>query len=254
MSLAAAAAAQDFRVDSEIFVDEEQQPFAETLTIFSGGRVYDFLLGDAEEITIFEPARGQFTLLDPSRKLRCTLASQELLDYVQELNKAALASKSPLFADAANPTFETKSEQVEGGGMQRTRVTLKSKLITYEAIGKEPEQVATAEAFQQFADWYARLNALRGGGLPPAPRLALNKELAERKMLPDEIVRTTSQPGLRDKTLTVRSQHLFNWTLSVADRDRIEKAGDYLARFQAVSFKEFRTLPDKPAAEKTTRR
>ena len=259
LPFAAAAWAQDFRVDTEVFVGKEKEPIAETLTIFSGGRVYDFLIGGSQEITIFEPAAGKFSLLDPERKLRCTIASQEVLDYVLELNKAAVAQKVALFSAAADPQFEAKEEEEQDEEQKkktgRTRVTLTNKSIIYTAVGKQPAQVATVDSFKQFADWYARLNAIRGGGnLPPGARLALNRELAERKLLPDEITRVTIQPGLREKRLEVRSRHLFNWALSVADRQRIEQAGDWLANFQAVSFSEFRTLPGNPPAEKTTKR
>ncbi len=255
MSFAATAPGQDFRVDTEVFAGEEKQPINETLTIFSGGRVYDILLGSSNEIAIFDPAHGRFTLLDPARKLQCTIANQELLDYVLELNKAAIAQKAPLFVAAADPQFEVSQEPIGGNQAATLRVTLKSKLITYTATGKEPAQAHAVDAFRQFADWYARLNVIRGGGsLPPGARLALNRELAERKLLPEEIVRVTLQPGLRDKKLEVRSKHLFNWVLSAADHKRIEQAGDHLANFQAVSFSEYRTSPARPAAEKTTKR
>src|SRR5262245_23120130 len=160
LAAASAALAQDFRVDTEVFAGKDKVPLAETLTIFSAGRVYDFFLSGSQEITIFEPAAGQFTFLDPERKLRCTVASQEVLDYVLELNKAAVAQKVPLFAAAADPQFEVQQEeeQTEEGKKKtgRTRLTLTSKSIVYTAVGKTPSQLATVDAFKQFADWYAR--------------------------------------------------------------------------------------------------
>ena len=252
MNLTAVAQAQDFRVDTEVLIGDAKQPLAETLTIFSEGRVYDFLLPGGE-ITIFDPGRSHFTLLDPDRKLRCTIATQELLDYVLELNKAAIDQKAPLLAAAADPQFEIKSETLGEGVAAKTKVTLASKLITYTATGKESEQANAADVFKQFADWYARLNAVRGGG-PPGARLVLNRELAERRLLPDEIVRVTVQPGIKGKKQEVRSRHSFIFALGVGDRQRIEQAGDHLANFQAVSFSEYRSMPAKPAAEKTTKR
>jgi hypothetical protein len=248
----------EFRVDTEIFVGDEKEPVAETLTIFSGGRVYDFLLtrsqaSSIQEVTIFEPARGQFTLLDPQRKLRCTVANQELLDYVLELNKAAIEERGSLFAAAADPQFEIKEEKPDDSA-QPTRLTLSSKLVTYAATGKPAPHADASESFKLFADWYARLNATRGGNLPPGARLALNKELAARGLLPEEITRTTVEPGFAGRKLLVRSRHLFNWTLSGADRKRIEEAGGYLINFRPVGFGEFRTAPPKRPTEKTTKR
>ncbi len=256
MTACATVFAGDFRVDTQVFVGDEKKPRADTQTIFFGGRVFDFVRGEGGEvleIAIFDPGRGRITLLDPTRKLQCTIANQELLDNVLELNKAAMAQKEPLFVAAADPQFEVKAELSGEGQAAKTKVTLASKLITYTATGKEPSQPQTVEAFKQFVDWSARLNAIRGGG-PPGARLALNRELAERKLLPEEIVRVTVQPGLRGKKVEVRSWQNFNWIISVADRQQMERAGDHLANFQAVSLAEYRTPAARPAAEKTTKR
>jgi hypothetical protein len=42
---------------------------------------------------------------------------------------------------------------------------------------------------------------------------------------------------------------LVTWTLSGEDRKRIERAGTYMAEFQAVSFEEYRSTAAKPAAQ-----
>src|SRR6185436_19830728 len=83
-----AAVAQDFRMDTEIYVDDDKKkpPASETLTIFKDGRVYDFVLTDPQEITIFDPQRGKFTLLDPVRKMKAEVATQDLLQFVLDLN------------------------------------------------------------------------------------------------------------------------------------------------------------------------
>ena len=47
-------AGQEFRIETDVFVDEQKEPIVETLTIFSDGVVYDFLLTGVEEITLFD--------------------------------------------------------------------------------------------------------------------------------------------------------------------------------------------------------
>src|SRR5687767_13323220 len=105
-----ALTAQDFRIDTEIFVGlesekKEKEPAAETLTIFTNGMVYDFLLSDTREMTLFDPSRGRFTLLDESRRVKASLSTQEVLDYVFAFETYAAQSKDSLFAFAAKPEF-----------------------------------------------------------------------------------------------------------------------------------------------------
>lgn len=240
--LGAAAAGQEFRIDTEIFVGKEKEPAAETLTLFSSGLVYDFLLTGPQEVTLFDPLRGRFTLLDPGRKLRCGLATQEVLGYVLALETHAAQSKDALFAFAANPQFTPAVEEFEEHGQKRTRLALTAGPMSYSAVAYHPERPEAVRALRNFADWFARLNAMRGN-LPPAARLALNEDLAKRELVPLEVTLTL---GKRE----FRSRHLMTWTLSGADRKRIDQVGNYLQEFESVSFDEYRAASDKPAEAK----
>jgi len=91
------------------------------------------------------------------------------------------------------------------------------------------------------------------GHLPPGARLALNKALAERKLLPLEITRTILPANPLGKKIVVRSRHLVNWSLSGEDRKKIDRAGTYLAEFSAVSFEDYRSASAKPPV-KTARK
>ncbi len=69
---------QDFRIDTEVFVDGRKEPIAESLTLFVEGRIFDF--GSAEsEIALIDRAHGQMTLLDPVRKKQTSLAAPDAL-------------------------------------------------------------------------------------------------------------------------------------------------------------------------------
>jgi hypothetical protein len=255
---ATAALGQEFRIDTEVFLGEEKEPAAETLTLFYRGLIYDFLLTGPEEITMFDPQRGRFTLLDPARKLRCGLATQEVLDYTLALETHAVQAKDPLFAFAASPKFTPSAEEFQENGQKRTRLTLAGQPLEYSVVAYHPEeQPETVRAFRSFADWYSRLNAMRPGSLPPGARLELNKALAERDLIPLEITRTIAAPRLLAKKSVIRSRHLVTWSLSGEDRKRIERAGTYLAEFKAVkNFDEYRTAvsgPASPAAKQVRR-
>jgi hypothetical protein len=254
------AAAQDFRIDTEVFVGpldkKDIQPVSETLTIFANEMVYDYLLAEPREITLFDPLRGRFTLMDESRKVKASLSTEEVLRYVLSFDSHAAQSKDPLFAFAADPQFESSSEEVRENGQALVRITLTGKPLSYVALGQKPQHPQSVRAYRQFADWFARLNVARPGNLPPNPRMVLNQTLADQGLLPLEVTRTIVSSGTfgREKKLEVKTRHLVNWTLSGEDRKRIEHAGDCLARFQAVSFDEFRSPATAPATVKQAQR
>lgn len=243
-----AAWGEDFRIDSEVFAGEEKEPIAETLTIFSDGLVYDFILNGEKEITIFDPQRGRFSIIDVQRKLRTSVRTQDLMDYVFDLNQYAAKSDDKIFAFAAAPQWTPQFEEFEENGQSFTRATLAGGPIEYRAVGKHPPKPDIAPAYRYFADWYARLNATRGN-LPPAARLDVNKALGERGLIPTRIDFTATS-GRFSKKLELHSQHLTNWALSGADRERIVAAGGYLTdpALRVVSFDEYRAEIRKAVA------
>ena len=245
------ASAQDFRVDTELFQNQDKKPFLETLTIFSEGKVYDFRLTAPQETTVFDPVRGNFTLLDESRRVKAGVKTQELLDFSLALETHAAQQKDKLFAFCAVPQFEMSETELEENGQPVTEVRLTGKPLSYAARGQKPKEASVAKAYRQFADWCARLNATRSGGLPAGARLALNQTLAERELLPLEVTRTIPWSPWKQE---LRSQHRVNWTLSGEDQKRIERAADMMARFQEVSYNDYREPAVKPAATKQARR
>jgi hypothetical protein len=247
VQMAATALALDFRVETDVFLGTEKDPIAENLTLFSDGQVYDFLLSGSPEITIYDPARGQFKLLDTQRKLRSSVSTQRLLEMVEGMETQIGKGDDSFLKAIANPKFETKVEQFEENDETRVRITLTSKGITYKVVGQRPQHPAAVHAYRQFADYFSRFNAVRLGGLPPGARLALDQALAERGLIPIEIERTDSAPG---RKLEVRSHHLINWILSKQDRQRITEAGNYLAELKEVDFDEHRLMPPVQTAAK----
>jgi hypothetical protein len=249
-----AASGQDFRVDTELFVGAEKTPALETLTIFTGGLVYDFVLTEPREVVILDPQRGRFSLLDESRKVRASLATQDLVDFTLALEKQAGESKSPLLVFAARPQFQTTEKAIEEGGQSLIELRLSGKPLDYVVLAQKGEQLEAAKIYRHFADWYARLNATRPGNLPAGARLALNEELGRRELMPREVTRSISPANPLARKDVVKSKHLVNWTLSGEDRRRIERAGDWLATFPAVSYDDYRGVQRKPAPAQQAKR
>jgi hypothetical protein len=228
-----AAAGEEFRVETDVFVGSQKKPVAQNLTLFTSGLVYDFPLMGPSDIAVLDPSRGRFVLLDTQRKLKTTLTTQELLEFTAAM-KAQAQEAEGVVGFAVNPHFEQSFDEAAG------RLTLASKWMTYRLQGRKPKQPDAVGIYRQFADWYARLNATRPGNLPPFARLELNKASAERGLIPEEVELTVAPSNrLVGRTLVVRSRHLINWRLANTDRQRIEEAGDHLVNFQAVKFREY---------------
>jgi hypothetical protein len=228
---AASGADHDFRCDTQIFVGTAKEPVQEGLTIFTGGLVYDFLLTAPEEVALYDLNRSQFTLLDKSRKAKTTIQSDDLISFVAAY-RISDAPKTELFKFCLHPSFD--EEYTDGV------LTLRSKILTYRVTCVKPEIPGADKRYREFADWSARLNSMRAGNLPPFPRMEMNKSLAARHMLPSKIERTITTTHLTGKrTEAIRSEHLFNKSLSVQDHRRIEKVGDYLTQFAPLPIEEY---------------
>jgi len=241
-SVPVASRAQEFRVETDVFVGSQKKPVAQNLTIFVSGLVYDFPLMGPNEIAVLDPSRGRFVLLDTERKIKTTLTTQELLEFTASM-KAQAQDAEGVVAFALNPQFDPSFDEQTGW------LTLSSKLMTYRLKGSKPKQAAAVDLYRQFADWYARLNATRPGNLPPFARLELNKAAAERGLIPEDVELTVaSSYRLVGKTMAIRSHHMINWRLPGTDRKRIDEAGDFLVNYPAVKFQEYRSA-DKVAAK-----
>jgi hypothetical protein len=253
-ALAAVAVGQDFRVDTELFVAAEKEPALETLTIFSEGLVYDFVLTEPKEVVILDIQRGRFSLLDETKQIRATLATQDLLDFTLSLEQHAASAKNPLLVFAAKPQFTTTEKVQEQNGQSLVELRLTGKPLEYVVLGQRPERPEAAKIYRHFADWYARLNATRPGNLPAGARLAVNEELGRRELLPREVTRIITPANPLARKSEVKSRHLVNWALSGEDRRRIERASDGLATFRAVSYDEYRGLERKAAPAQQAKR
>ena len=238
-------AAQDFRIDTELFIGDEKEPRSETLTIFSQGMIYDFPLGESAEITMLDTVRGRITLLDTARRVKCGLSTQEMLAWSLALETQAAQSRDPLFTFAAQPKFQQQIEDSVENGQAAVRLTFTAKPLSYSVLAQRPQKPEAVPAFRYAADQFARLNALLPGHLPPAARLELNKTLAERQLIPLEITRTIPSSLPLGSKLVVRTRHLVNWSLSGEDRKKIDRAGTCNAEFPSVSFEEYRAAATK---------
>lgn len=225
--------AQDFRIDTDLFVGANKEPETQNLTLFANGVVYDFLLTEPEQVTVLDPVRGRIHLLHVGKQLKTTITTEELLKLTAEIRAREPSDKQSAFF--LDPQFEHAVDA------EKKELVLKSRPLTYRVVGMEPKDKSTVQMYREFADWYARLNAvMTRGSLPPFSRLQLNQALAEKSWIPTEIQRTVIvRDKLVERRLEARTHHIPNWLLSNTDHKRIELVADQLANFQQVSPKEF---------------
>jgi len=241
-TILASARGDDFRVETKVYQETETEAAFETLTVFSGDVVYDFVLGrnsdqvEAKIVTVFDPRHGRIVLLDADRKMQAELTTQQLADFSASIRKLATDDReNELFNPVFTVTFEEATSQI----------TMTSSELTYRVEGESPKDRTAAKRYSNFADWFARLNAARGN-VPPFGRIELNRILNEKGLLPVKIERTAMLPvqiegtALRKKKKsTARSEHASYWTLSNTDRRRIDHAGHLMANLRTVSLKEY---------------
>jgi len=92
-SLLASARGDDFRMETKVYVGSDEAPAIETLTLFSGDVVYDFVLGnqperiDSKLVTQFDMRNGKIRLLDGAREIQSTMSTLLLMDFTGAIRK-----------------------------------------------------------------------------------------------------------------------------------------------------------------------
>jgi len=245
LPMSLAPAADDFRVETHIFVGDKEEPSSTNVTRFKGSVVWDFS-GDGSEIVMFDKTRGRFAMLDLQRKVRTEITTGEVLQFTQQLREWAQGQEDPLLKFCAAPRLE----RVAGASPRNLKFT--SALLTYEIETERPEKPEFALRYREFSDWYARVNTLfRPGLLPPFPRLQVNEHLGREQLLPQRVKLTLApQRSHGNKELTVRSQQEFVYGLMESDLSHINKAAGYLVTLRAVSLETYRQEETAAAAAK----
>lgn len=233
--LAPNAAAQEFRIETDVFLGEEEQPHSQTTTLFEKSAVYEFIDNPAQTIVYRRGSSDDaslFILLDPETQQRTDVDVSRIDKLMAKLNGWAADQKSPLMKFSAEPRFEETFDADSGS------LTLANPQWTYQVATVRGDDKAALARYRDFIDRYTALTSmLNNSPVPPGPRLALNAALDKHKVVPVEIRRTLDG----DEKNQIRAAHLFSWRLSREDRVRIDEAQASLANFKKVDNKEFLT-------------
>jgi hypothetical protein len=225
----------DFRVENQVYLGTEKTPQVQSTTLFLDGVVYDYL-ENPKEITVFDEARGRFIFLDPVRRVRSDLGTEDLESLVRRLKDWAGSQPDKFLKFLADPEFESSVDEESG---QRV---FESPWMTYRVSAVQTGDAKIARQYASFSDWYGRLNTrINRGSRPPFARMLVNAEL-EREQLFPERVHLTLRPkagGMLAKKITLRSEHKLVRQLVESDRRRVAQTDQYMAMFKPVGFEEY---------------
>ena len=228
---AARSYAEGFRIETKIFVGDEEEPVSETTTLFLEGVVYDFLAAPAQIAVFRHPTGGKpgrFILLDPSHRTRTEITTDQLAGTMNKLRTWAARQNDPFLQFAADPQFKETFEPTSG------QLVLASHLENYTVSTTRPEHAESLAEYREFLDWYTQLNTLVSAGPPPEPRLRLNAALARHEVVPLKV--ELQRAGEKEP---LRAEHEFTWRLSREDQDRIDDVRASLASYRMVDNSEF---------------
>ena len=250
-AVSAADEADSLRVETEVFDGDADMPLAKSLTLFTRDVTWDFLAvapaegspsgepsddGFGGEIILHDPARERVVLIDSHRNVRTTVDAIQLERLSVSLAKWARQSDDKLICWAGGPGFG-EGIQVEDNQLELVGPRVRYRVKTVTAPSSE-----LAARYQQFADTAVLLRALlHPGGVPPFPRLAINREVAAAASLPAEVtLETDPRGGFAGTPLAgvmqrqLRSVHRIYPALRSDDLDRIADAEACMAAAEEV--------------------
>ncbi|MCH2182964.1 MAG: hypothetical protein MK108_13245 [Mariniblastus sp.] len=244
---------QEFRIDTELYLDDSSKSSSRNMTLFSDAVVYDFLMSDSPtpepiQITIFNRSEKKFILIDMQRKVRCELERTQLIKLLEAMRKEAMQNETVRFmADIQfKEDYDITSEAVEA----------RSDLIRYELKGSHPSDSTILPAYHDFLDHYTMLGATDPQRFPPFARMKFNQIIKKYGWVPQTITFSVGTNEVFQRPMKAKTEHILNMNLSDRDRERIELAKRCWMNYQMVNLSDYRGLPElvKDESESTTKK
>ena len=224
----------EFRIENAVYDGFSESPTAQTTTVFTGGKVYDFL-HQPEEIVIFDPAQRRFVLINPSLRIRTELRMEQVAAFINTLRSWASQQEDPFLRFSATPDLFVRR------GPTGTSLLFESPHLTYHVEVDRPPDPQIAKQYAEFSDWYSQLNTMvTPGARLPFPRLYVNKVLLEEGFVPLRVELHLKEGNRKGSKVTViRSHHNFFYRLLESERSRAGQADEFALIFRPVGFVEY---------------
>ena len=252
---ARAGSEEGMRVESEVFADDDAKPIARSLTLFRNGLAWDFLERPAgssqddatadrepDELVLHDPARERVVVVDPSRNVKTQIDAIRLERLSVSLAAWARKADDRLVRWAGGPDF--------GDGIQEkgSQLELVGPRVRYAVEFTDAPSAEVAQEYRRFADTAMLLKALlHPGGIPPFPRLAINRRVSAAGGIPTAVTLEVDSKAavIGGRPQVLRSVHKVHPRLLATDLERIEEAEARIAVAEAVDLAAFM----EPAAE-----
>lgn len=223
---------QDYRIFTKVSdisqSREKPNTLGRSLSLFHAGKVYDYI-DSTGEVTVFEPAKNRFIILDTKREIftvadlgeikhHLKVARKVINEHIQTLsNQTKENSKDKQDTEKViqNLTFQLNPQfQIDDSS---NALTLQGTGIRYSATGAKNNSKELVNAFFEYTDWIARLNyVLHPRAVSPESRLILNEQLRTRQLMPISV-------ELKTDNLYLRAEHQIHWSLNARDRRMIHR-------------------------------
>jgi hypothetical protein len=221
----------DFRIDIDIYQDEQKPPISSVQTIFADGK-YIEVDDDRKRVTVVDPGKGFITILDSQNKSRVELNMADLERQLNSVLQAMSDEQRRGLSSDRDPTLEVDNLVVIGN----ERLRYKFRPIT-------PANPTIATSYGDFANWSVRINALFNK-TPPFIRMQLNQLLIDQRQLPAELRRVTvvvppNEKEPQGKTEEIVARLILKESLSTSDRTRVASVMKSMNEYKWTSEKEF---------------
>jgi len=242
------------RVESELLAAGDKQ-VARTVTLFHEGVAWDFLETPVAptakgappttklvEIVLHDPVRERVVIIDPVRRVKTEISTVQLERLASSLAKWARDSDDRLVRWAGGTDFN------EGLHADDDTIELVGPRARYAVKHASASSPAQADSYRRFADTAILLKALmQPGGMPPFPRLAINRELARAGAIPTEVTLEIEPRGISFGGPTrMRGLHHTHPRLLEEDLDRIAAAEAAMAEAETIELADYATAPHAP--------
>lgn len=248
---AGTTSAQDYRVYTRVWLQEQAQPeqkpelIGRSLTIWHAGKVYDYM-DSIGELVVFDHQQQRYTIVSGPHSTACTVDYGELRQYLKVARTQAREYMSELI-DSNRPDATRSIEKIKFQldpkfefrySESPLRVVCDAPQLQYDVLAIQAPNSDIAQAFQQYADSAAQLNfVLHGQSLLPDARMQVNNALVQKEWIPVQV-----SLSLKDHRETVlRAEHAIQWELGPSDRTRLMEWKKLLqdGELRFVSFQEY---------------
>ena len=245
------------RVESRLHANGGAEPTARTLTLFRDGVAWDFLEmpqaaanGKAPgpltlvEIVLHDPARERLVVIDPIRGVKTEVERVRLERLGVSLASWARGTDDRLVRWAGGPDFADALTDKDD------TISLAGPRVRYEVGYRKAPSAEAAAAYREFADTALLLRALlHPGGLPPFPRMEINRRIEAVGGIPTEVTleiepKLAPLPGRGQKLVCT---HRVHPRLLAEDVARIEEAAGHAAASRLVDLATFVADPEAAA-------